>query len=114
MEPFLAYNNWALIDFYAHAFNGVTSPNQTNVNLDSGNQIWWAKEAFNFVALIGFFLMIVPLITLLIRLPFLRKTVTGEIATVSAAVEWETKINLLACYRIQHPDSSGLIPNLDG
>lgn len=75
-----------LIDFYAHAFEGVTSPNQTHVDLDSGNQIWWAKEAFNFVALIGFFLMIVPLVTLLLRLPFLRNAISGEIATVSAAV----------------------------
>ncbi|PRA02851.1 MULTISPECIES: S9 family peptidase [unclassified Paenibacillus] len=80
-----------LIDFYTHAFNGVTSPNQTNVNLDSGNQIWWAKEAFNFVALIGFFLMIVPLITLMLRLPFLRNAATGEIATVSAAVNGKQK-----------------------
>ncbi|MBU5353298.1 hypothetical protein KQI74_13460 [Paenibacillus barcinonensis] len=80
-----------LIDFYAHAFNGVTSPNQTNVKLGSGNQIWWAKEAFNFVALIGFFLMIVPLITLLLRLPLLRKAATSEIATVSAAVSGKQK-----------------------
>nr|WP_186811929.1 hypothetical protein [Paenibacillus xylanexedens] len=70
-----------LIDFYAHAFEGVASPNQTHIDLDFGNQIWWAKEAFNFVALIGFLL-----VTLLLRLPFLRKAISGIIATVSAAV----------------------------
>lgn len=75
-----------LIDFYAYAFDGVTSPNQKNVDLGSGNQIWWLKEAFNFVALIGFFLMIVPLITLLLKAPFLKKAATGTIDTVTAAV----------------------------
>lgn len=73
-----------LIDFYAHAFNGVTSPNQTHADLASGNQIWWLKEAGNCVGLIGFFLMFVPLISLLLKAPFLNKAVTGAIATVSA------------------------------
>jgi dienelactone hydrolase len=73
-----------LIKFYTHAFNGVTSPNQTNADLASGNQIWWLKEAGNFIALIGFFLMFVPLISLLLKAPFLSKAVTGTIATVSA------------------------------
>lgn len=62
-----------LIDFYTTAFKGVTSPNQTNVNLSSGNQIWWLKEAFNFVALIGFFMLFVPLVTLLLKVPVLKR-----------------------------------------
>ncbi|MDO7906056.1 hypothetical protein Q5741_06440 [Paenibacillus sp. JX-17] len=80
-----------LIDFYAHAFDGVTSPNQKNVSLSSGNQIWWMKEASNFIAMIGFFLMIVPLVTLLLRIPFLNRAATGPIATVSAAVSGRQK-----------------------
>ncbi|ULO09889.1 hypothetical protein H1230_14640 [Paenibacillus sp. 19GGS1-52] len=72
------------IDFYAQAFKGVTSPNQTNVDLGSGHQIWWLKEAGNFMALIGFFLIIVPLISLLLKVPFLKRSVTSSIATVSA------------------------------
>lgn len=62
-----------LIDFYTTAFAGVTSPNQTNVNLSSRNQIWWLKETFNFVALIGFFMLFVPLITLLLKVPVLKR-----------------------------------------
>lgn len=73
-----------LISFYEHAFKGVTSPNQTDANLGSGHQIWWLKETFNAVALVGFFLLFVPLITLLLRAPFLRSAVTGPISTVSA------------------------------
>ncbi|WP_229675653.1 alpha/beta hydrolase family protein [Saccharibacillus kuerlensis] len=72
-----------LIDFYAHAFEGVTSPSQTDAGLSSGSQIWWLKEAFNFVAMIGFFLMIVPLSMLLLRLPFLKQAVTTVTAPLS-------------------------------
>lgn len=75
------------IDFYTHAFNGVISPNQTNAALASSNQIWCFKELFNLIALIGFFLMFVPLITLLLRLPFLKKAVTAEVPVVSAPVK---------------------------
>ncbi|MFC3803276.1 alpha/beta hydrolase family protein [Cohnella sp. GCM10012308] len=73
-----------LISFYTHAFKGATSPNQTDAALGTGHQIWWLKEAFNGVALAGFFLLFVPLITLLLRAPFLRGAVTGPIAAVSA------------------------------
>lgn len=71
------------IDFYTHAFNGVISPNQTSAALPSNNQIWWLKEAFNLFALIGFFLMFVPVITLLLRVPFLKKAATAELPAVS-------------------------------
>ncbi|MFC5470237.1 serine aminopeptidase domain-containing protein [Cohnella suwonensis] len=80
-----------LIDFYAYAFKDVISPNQTGADMGSGNQIWWLKEAFNCVALIGFFLMIVPLSSLLLRVPFLRKAVTEPIATVSAPATGKQK-----------------------
>ncbi|WP_379158004.1 alpha/beta hydrolase family protein [Paenibacillus sp. sgz5001063] len=73
-----------IIDFYAHAFKGVTSPAQTNADLGSGHQIWWMKEAGNFIALIGFFLLMIPLISLLLKAPFLKRSVTPSIATVSA------------------------------
>lgn len=73
-----------LIDFYTHAFKGVNSPNQTNIDLSSGNQIWWLKEACSFIALIGFFLIIVPLISLLLKVPFLRRATTTSVATIKA------------------------------
>lgn len=34
------------------------------------NQVWWLKEAFNCVGLAGFFLLIVPLIDLMLDVPF--------------------------------------------
>ena len=73
------------INFYAHAFDGVTSPSQTTSSLPANNQVWWLKEAFNLVALIGFFLMIVPIVTLLLRVPFLSKAKTDELAVISPA-----------------------------
>jgi pimeloyl-ACP methyl ester carboxylesterase len=72
-----------LIDFYTTAFSGVTSPNQTNANLSSGRQIWWLKEGFSFVALIGFFMMFIPLITLLLQLPVLKRAKTAMPAVIS-------------------------------
>lgn len=85
----------SLINFYTTAFQGVTSPNQAKVNLSSGNQIWWLKEGFSFVALIGFFMLFIPLITLLLRAPFLKraKVKTPEVisepkTTTQKAIYW--------------------------
>lgn len=38
--------------------------------LAASNQIWWLKEAFNLVGLVGFFLLMVPLVDLFLRIPF--------------------------------------------
>ncbi len=57
------------ISFYTKAFQGYTSPNQKNVGLGPENQRWMLKEYSEFLALIGFFLLFVPLITALIKLP---------------------------------------------
>lgn len=73
-----------IIDFYHTAFAGVTAASQTNVDLDSGNQIWMLKELFNFIALIGFFLLIVPIITLLLKVPFLKRAITEKTPAVAA------------------------------
>lgn len=73
-----------LITFYTHAFNGVTSPSQTNWDLDANDQIWQFKELFNCVALVGFFLLFVPMISLLLKAPFLKKAVTEETALLPA------------------------------
>lgn len=74
-----------LITFYQTAFDGVTSPNQANANLDPNNQVWQWKEFFNMIALIGFFLLILPLAELLLKLPFLKKAITEKTAPVAAA-----------------------------
>lgn len=51
------------IEFFTQAL-GAPNP------IDSGNQIWQLKEAFNLVGLIGFFLLMVPLCDALLSLPF--------------------------------------------
>jgi len=38
--------------------------------LPPGNQVWWLKEAFNTLGLIGFFLMLIPLCDLLMQTKF--------------------------------------------
>lgn len=62
-----------IIDFYSLAFEEYTSTNQGLGSLDSDNQIWWLKEAFEFVALTSFFLMFIPLIMLLLNIPLFAK-----------------------------------------
>lgn len=56
------------ISFYETAFAGY---NEDLNLLPSGSQIWFFKELFELVALLGFVLLFVPLIMLLTRLPFL-------------------------------------------
>lgn len=73
-----------LIDFYTQAFEGVTSENQKNVDLASNNQIWFYKELCNFIAMIGFFLLIIPIASLLIKLPYLNLAVTEELPVVAS------------------------------
>jgi hypothetical protein len=60
------------IDFYDMAFEGKS--NLVTTNEDS--QTWMFKEWFSFVALIGFFLLFIPVILLLSKLPFLNRVYT--------------------------------------
>jgi len=64
------------IEFYTAAFEDYTSVNQTEVDLASNSQIWLLKEIFEFIALIGFFLLFVPAISLLLTVPFFSKAKT--------------------------------------
>lgn len=68
------------IDFYAAAFAGYRSPNQSRASLDSSNQIWFFKELFTFVSLVGFFLLFVPLVLLLINTPLFSSAKTQTIS----------------------------------
>jgi len=72
------------IDFYTQAFNGYTSTNQTNVNLSSDNQIWFYKELTEFIAMIGFFLLMIPLVSYLFSIPFLANAKTKFNETIQA------------------------------
>lgn len=71
-----------LIDFYREAFDGVTSPNQKNIDLPSNNQIWFFKELCNFIALIGFFLLVIPVISLLLNTSYFKSSITDELSTI--------------------------------
>jgi len=64
------------IDFFTDAFPGP------NTNLGAGNQIWQWKVFFNFVTLVGFFLLIVPIMSLLLKVPFLKHAITEKAAPV--------------------------------
>lgn len=53
------------IDFYQKAFEGDLSSAQVYLNAE--NQTWFLKELFEGIAMIGFFLLFVPLATLILK-----------------------------------------------
>lgn len=72
-----------MIEFYEEAFKyqmGLHSDlNVTAYDLnDASGQIWWLKEGFEFIAMIGLFLAIIPAISLLLKVPFFAKVVTSD------------------------------------
>ncbi len=71
-----------MIDFYETAFADYQGLLK---DIDSGNQIWWLKEAFELVAMVGFFMVIFALASLLLKVPFLKKAVTGTPALTAPA-----------------------------
>lgn len=84
-----------LIDFYTTAFDGVTSVNQANATLNSENQIWFLKELCNLIAMIGFFLLLIPVVGMLLKAPFLKQAVTEEIPMLS---QEKTKLQKIASW----------------
>lgn len=84
-----------LIDFYTTAFDGVTSVNQANVTLNSENQIWFLKELSNLIAMIGFFLLLIPVVEMLLKAPFFKKAITEEIPMLSPE---KTKLQKIASW----------------
>ena len=54
------------------------------MNLSPQNQIWWLKEAFNFVSLAGFAMFILALARFLITLPFFKEAVVPVPEVVTA------------------------------
>lgn len=72
-----------MIEFYEKAFEyqiGLHEDLDINaLTLNEGNgQIWWLKEGFEFIAMIGLFLAIIPAIALLLKVPFFAKVVTTD------------------------------------
>lgn len=54
--------------------------------LSSTNQLWWLKEAFNFIGLLGFFLFIVPFAGLLLKIPFFAGLAKDDITPLPPLV----------------------------
>ncbi|MFS0674271.1 alpha/beta fold hydrolase [Ornithinibacillus sp. 179-J 7C1 HS] len=60
------------IDFYSMAFADYSNL----VTVDEDGQTWIYKEYFEFIALIGFFLLFIPIILLISKLPFFKNIYT--------------------------------------
>ena len=80
------------IDFYNTAFEGYNSPNQELVSLESNSQTWRYKEIFEFVALIGFFMLMFPLVSYIIKLPFFSQAKTDKKPALEGANSVRDKI----------------------
>ena len=80
------------IDFYRTAFKGYTSPNQDLVNLTSNSQTWFYKELSSFVALIGFFMLMIPLISFILKLPFFSEAKTEKIPGLEGPKSFKDKL----------------------
>jgi len=56
----------AVIDYWTHVFG-------TDTNVSPSNQTWFVKELCNFAALIGLFMLIIPLCKLLLEIPWFKE-----------------------------------------
>ena len=57
-----------VVNFFYNAFG---TPNGYEY-ISEGNQVWWVKEAFSLIGMIGFFALIFPLVSLLLTTPVFR------------------------------------------
>lgn len=69
------------INFYEMAFADYSNL----VTTEEKGQTWMFKEWFSFVALIGFFMIFIPVITLLSKLPFFNSIYTKKTASLPEA-----------------------------
>ena len=82
------------IEFYATAFADQSGLVQ---NIASTSQIWYWKEVFELVALVGFLLMLAPLALLLMKLPFLSNAKQAVAAPTPAVGTLSGKLARSAC-----------------
>ncbi|ONI40614.1 hypothetical protein AN639_00390 [Candidatus Epulonipiscium fishelsonii] len=80
---FSASTTALMIEFYQTVFAGVIPEDMVNANLDPNSQSWILKELSNFIAMIGFFLLIVSFAGELLKLPFFKNAITDEAKPVS-------------------------------
>ena len=82
------------IKFYAKAFENNLS--STQIYLNEENQTWFLKELFELIAMVGFFMMFVPLATLFAgKIAFFRskeKSIEGETSVLPSTLSISQKI----------------------
>ena len=87
------YNHFSLrstrhmIDFYTTAF-----ADYADVMVERGGQIWIFKEIFSVLGLVGFYLIFVPLIMLLGKVPFLKNAITAPLPEISGPTTTGSKV----------------------
>lgn len=82
------------IEFYATAFADQSGLVQ---NIASTSQIWYWKEVFELVALVGFLLMLAPLALLLMKLPFLSNAKQAVAAPTRPSAPCPASLARSAC-----------------
>lgn len=84
-ERFSTTEAAAISDFFTTAFR-MENP------IEPGNQFWLIKEGFNFLGFIGMFLLLVPLASLFLRLPFFAGIVSDTPAKLPALKSGKSKL----------------------
>ena len=82
-----------VIDFYTVAFADYNA--ELN-NLPANDQIWMYKELFELVALVGLMLAVVPVVMLILKLPFFKLAKTGAVAPLPSASTASSKLGTFA------------------
>ena len=86
-----------MISFYETAFADYADLLN---EIDSSNQIWMAKEGFELVAMIGFFMFVIALLVLLLQVPALRKANTKEVVPLKSASTLSEKVSAVSLFVI--------------
>ena len=83
------------IEFYATAFSDQSGLVK---DIASTSQIWYWKEIFEFVALVGFLLMLAPLALMLMKLPFLKNAKQTVASPTPAAATLSGKLGTVCLF----------------
>ncbi len=76
-----------VVDFFRHTLGGP----ETNLSGSFFDQLWWLKELFNLVGLIGFFGAIVPMAALMLELPYFASLKAEKPIVVPAFADKKAK-----------------------
>lgn len=86
-----------MISFYETAFADYSSKLNP---MPAGNQIWMFKEAFELVALVGFFMFLAALILMLVKAPFLKNAVTERPAPLPGVSTLQGKVGTVVLFLV--------------